>query len=351
MKLDYEAGILFDSIMAINFHFNHEKWKEMFTKENYENSSLYLEFYDRIKDKLDFIPDHFSPFFYFDKDRTSAATSFFVNEFDRDDKTLKDLLQAIRCDDIFKKSIFKYIFKEKVNLDNKKIIHNKIKGLDISGKYKFDLLYDIVNYGIVKRELISVLIKVHAIILSLHEKYRPYIEGNFESIHKNDIIDLHAKLWKCDIDEIENATVGYSLINKYIISFKKFDNMQFLLGISHLETFMRATTGITASHKNFILACSNDTKYEIIEILMNYEDLSVRQISEKIFESHYTVNKYINELHHESIIEISRQEGGKIYYSINKEYFSVLTRKYSNFIDELRSGRNKKVNSERKEGQ
>ena len=335
MKLDYETGKIYDTVMAANYCFNYETYIEYFNKKNFNNPEKKFEYFDEIKDKLDFIPKDIYPILYFDGEKAAPISSFFLYKVNKENLDLEGFIDIINDDNIFKKYLFDYIFDIDFELAGINLIHERISNMDVSIEYKFELLKLIQNYDNVKDILIRTLQRIYPLVSKLHDKHIVTINSVFNTAEKEDMKNRYANHWNIDKNRIKNSLVGYSLINKYLIFYTSKFNTQIVLGINNIENLLRKVDESQVSHIKFLNTLSNETKIEIIEKLYEYRELTKADLGSMLYVSNSTIGRYVDDLFGKSLIMMSRHESVKIYFSINKDYFKLIKPVLNNFIDKL----------------
>ena len=344
MTLDYEFGKIYDVIMAVNFHFNYEYFKEIYEKEGSADPEKYFKYYDEIKENLDFISDQLFPLFYHNFGKISPVSKYFLYKTNKETINFDRFLDIIEDDNIFKKFLFNYIFEAEIDLNNTDCIYEKISQISANGDYKFDLLNLIHNYNNIKNDLILTLKKIYPLVSELHERNTALINSVFNTTNKDETKDKYVKYWNIDKKRINNFFVGYSLINTQITYYDpRFDMTQILFGIDHLEEITSSINKKDISYRKFVNACSNDIKFEILEALHENGEMTKAQLSDLLDVSSSSISRYVDELFSNSMLIISKHESVKIFFSVNKEYFKEIGKSYNNFIYKLSIGKRPQI--------
>ena len=336
MRLDYEIGKIFDTMFAVQLYFNYDIAEKMLIKENYKNPESYFNYFDEIKGKLKPVSEVLYPIFYFTDEKMSPIISFYLNEFDKEDKSLNDLINIINDDSVFKEYIFKYIFNLKSVLSNKCEIYESINKMNVTDKHKLQIYYMTSNYALVKKELIKTLKEIYNLVAKLHDSYQPQINTGYRILSKEELVEIHAKLLDCEVRQLKRSVSGFSLLNKYFIDFHRgFETIQLMFGVNYMEPFLRSMTYKTVSYESFFRSFSNPIKLDVIKALYKHGELTAIELTGLVQGSYSNVIRYIRELSDQSIIVVSRHQAVKIYYSINKEYFVMIRKIVDNFMEQM----------------
>ncbi len=327
--LNTEVGKIYDSIYFCIEYFNKSEIEKP-VQSIYFNTKFMFDCYDEIHLQIRSLPPILEPFFYYRDQIPTVVSCFFTKNIDFHTTTFNDFIITIQNNvhELYQETI-QSIFRPLEKVDSQIFLPsvapaayvNAINQLDLPLEYKLQISLLLGNFNFGVSQLIDTLKFVFRCVDSLHRKYSGKLSQEYANILNNNKVGLYHQFAKFD-ESVKVETVSISLLNQYIIYYKKQGNQaSFLVGLNHSDSLSENLTDEQTSAENFLITCGNETRIAIIRSLTQNCELTTSQISKMMGCPVTTLIKHIEVLHSNNVIHISRRSGLQIFYKLNHSYF------------------------------
>lgn len=329
MNFSPEMGKIYDTIFFLIEYYNKDFIEQSF-KGKFSDVSMMEAYFQEVKAKVEMAPVYLAPFFYSTSDHPSIMSNMFIKYFCEIDGELHNLLEIIRNERETLRTDVLSLF-----IDDNDAYNELIQSLSISADQvaflfgRFDQVID---------EMCDSLETVYQAVDNLHAVHRDNIEATFKQNSADTNKLLLNEYMKLSQDEIENATITYSLLNQYlafVFSARVNGPVTLLLGIKYDEKAVIDFDSSLTSADHFLTVCSGELRVKMLHALIDHEELTASQMAKLIGCPPTTLIRPISILQENKIIYISRKSGLQIFYRLNIPLFRKIHRSFNTMLEKI----------------
>jgi DNA-binding HxlR family transcriptional regulator len=304
------------------------------------------EYYEKFQESKYYVqpPDSLYPFFYYDG-KSPCLISCYIDkcyDFFSDDPIAELKKQLLKP--YFKRYAFNYYLghlESDIKIDSllKNDTEETAKAIAALSEHKENLRHFVaffIKYDMLINELIEYLERLYQGMLLFHKKNIMLLDkavkgfyGCFDKVRKlfniTERIDLNKQLF------------SLCFVHRYAFTYQKSKESNrhiFIIGIDVDDYFENAGAYKHISALTFGNAIGTKLKFDIIEELRK-GDKTISQLSKKLFVSRTTIDRFMQSLRTEMVVNITRKKGAEIYYALSPEYFSSAKSVIDKYIDDL----------------
>lgn len=324
--MDYfkEPGYIYDLLTIFKYHFSREAYIKVLS----ENEKMKLdEIYMQTISKNN-ISDDLLPFFY-PKNKIGLcfiSVYFCSNLYQYKEIDTRSFIKSCLQDKSIIEKLLDYYIDDGDEYDYKNIsIHELSRIIDkpnLPDKVKFRLLSFLTNPN-------YYLQKLAAELTEKQEYIENYYKENSENIllfdKKVNLKESISKLQEYSgIDLINNDSLNYSvtlLQREFLYDCQHESNNLLLIGIDTIEYIENhPKENVKFNLNNLGRIISDEIRTNILEILHDKGEISTGEFSRLLNMKMTSIFYHLNMMYSEDLLSI-RNEGRKVYYKINKDYF------------------------------
>lgn len=353
LKMFHEVpGVIYDVIYYNIVYFNKERIYERLKPYSEKDSEIFEYYYKFRKRNYSITPpDDFYPFFYVSQQEQSFITEYFRKNFKLDTGSYDSFFSILKNKSFMKRQLIFHFFEhlqDQINLDQLvkgqtdqvalAMIHLRNHGTKMRSFIRVFL-----DFNTLVDELIAYLNKLTQQVILFHDKYKSIYDATISNFCKKEVFNKYIKM--IGMESAKSSEVVYSvcLFHPYIVlsQFCGDKISGILLGCSY-SVFSRCLSGYLGNqgvpthvnYRSIAYILSNKTLEDIV-IALNVEDLTITQLSVKLYISRSTVDRMIGFLYDELAIISSRKTGTERYYRVNPNFFIAGKESISCRIDTL----------------
>lgn len=327
MNFSPEMGKIYDTMFFFIEYYNKDFIEKNF-KGKFSDISTMEAYFQEVKDKVEIAPVYLAPFFYLTSYHPSILSNLFIKHFSEINGELTNLLEIIRNEREVLHTDVLSLF-----LDNNNTCNELIQSLSISADQiaflfgRFDQVID---------EMCNFLETVYQAVDNLHTSHKNNIEAVFEQNSADTNKLLLNEYMELSQDDINNATVTYSILNQYLLFGATCNgSVTLLLGTKYDEKAAIEFDNSLSSADNFLTVCSGELRVKMLHALIDHKELTATQMAKLIDCPPTTLIRPISILQDNKIIYISRRSGLQIFYRLNIPLFKKIYRSLSAMFEKI----------------
>ena len=361
MKFNPNSGKIYDSIFFFYEYYNEDIIKRDFYNK-YDDHEFMMSCYSQIKENIT-PPEFLHPLFYCDKSSSTIISEFFAEEIDFSTDTIDSFCdKLLRSVDILYQRTLDRIFSD-YQKDKAKAIYpsvapagylEAINNLKMDAEFKLQVSLLIGNFSYAISAFTGLLKNTYSYVDLLHRKYQQEIDeefGQIQSESNRKLYKLYEEEFQYGTEQYEDATVGISLLNQFVILIagKEKEPINLLFGLKHEMSLDSARTFRTLTLTQFLVACGNEFRLKILYAISEAGEMTLSQLSKVLNTAPTTLLRHIEVLLDVRIIYIHRREGLQIFYKVNSQAFFYMTPHIENFMKTMSNIIEEKKENERKQ--
>ena len=348
MRINYEAGLVYDAIMYAVNHFNKEKVFKAHKPYIKNEDDIFANFYE-FQRRLGFEPsDDLFFFFYFNAPRPNVTIKYLDHCFPDQNYNFQTALDEVKNTEKFKKYTYRYLFEPyKDEVEIEAVLKGDAAQIMLLGallaKEHPDYAKQVYKLFYGFDDLVGALVNYFELMLDQLKQYNEKkgktiyqkIVKNFLSSSRVEGIRKYHDIKKSL--NLEKQTYAISFFRSFIVRTPiNVDNKIIIIGDKNGDII-----GVYPSHKNITQKFASslfttDIIYDIIRALINKGEKSVLQLSFIIKYEKTYIAKYIKKLEDNSVVYVSRKRGNEFYYKVNYDFLReaqiVLNNEFGSFF-------------------
>lgn len=349
MKYCPEIGKISDTLFYCLEYFNGDVVKDTIIPR-YTDASFMIDCYQEISENVRTLPTILSPFFYCQAQTPAAISTFFIEQVDFEHDTIDSFIKKITSkSDILYSKILATVFPNDQTSDTRSIVpliapESYIEALNDSiyshdFKLQVALLFGHFSYAI--SVLTEQLRCVYTHIDALHKKNTDKLDIVVNQIQSDKNAKLYDQLLDFDVTE---CCFSVSLLNQYTTQtfMSHGNNIGLLLGFNHEDDLHLQYDEKNIDLRQLLIAVGNDTRYSILQILMENKELTASSIAKMLNLPPTTALRHVELLYDNNVLYISRRSGLQIFYRIN---YDILTSAIKLLSNKLGGRTNERTNN------
>jgi ArsR family transcriptional regulator len=325
-----EPCFVYDLIYAICLSINKDSIFSELKRQKLANEED-LSFYDSLISQCGKLPEDIIPFFYIEKNGPCFLTLFYLlNKTDFERYSIQTLLSELKDLELLKNNLSEFYFgsKNRYNDDYMSLIEKA----DLSLNLKYRITRVFANLSNSSRLVISIVEKVIPIINEIYMGFDNIIKDKIMMLSENDRIEKLYKFNEINKNYNTNLFISISIINRFGCLAIFHDNDFFLLGddfINKIDTLFE-NNNIEINMPALGKILSEPIRLKILSLLKEYHEIYTGELCEILDMSLTAVFYHVNMMLLEKMLK-TRNEGRKVFYSINNDYFDALSKEFLKF--------------------
>ncbi|MBQ8393888.1 MAG: winged helix-turn-helix transcriptional regulator [Clostridia bacterium] len=327
IKIEKSYGVLYDINLIFILRFN----KKFFFKEfiNPAKADEDTELYNKLYEEYSNISPLLLPFFYI-KDKNnrclfSNLRSECINDTDaKKDNVFEVLYSKLTDTEGMKSRVLNHYFPDAVCNEKDGTFIELADGLIKNSNFDDSLKTALYSFFINSKSIITLFInEIKAVQTSISEKW----EGNKDELLSFvDRLDFNTLANMCNIDiSAENITVSPCLLakNSCITASLGDDGYVFIIGLNYADFIEDDLSYVKL--EEFGNAVSEKNRIAILNVILENEEVTIKDIEQRLKLTGTNSYYHLSLMLKANMIK-ARNVGKTVYYSINKMYFSALSR-------------------------
>ncbi len=339
MNYKSDIGKIYDTIFFFLEYFNKTEVEDKYIKL-YDDTDFMVECYREVADMMNDVPAILQPFFYMRDGVRSPITSFFATQIDIRNDNFESFIAKIKANpNVLLEFVWNRIF-EKTTTESDGTASNYADilpkmYLPIEFKFNISLLLGNFEYGM--SVLTENLCNAYICVEKLHKRYEAELQCKYRQIKSPENTKaLHDEL-EYELDDYETTTISICLLHQYVVLYKycASHDSYFMFGFKYEESMDERSDEIDKNLSQFFIGCGNELRLKIIDILIERDEVTTAQLSEIMGCSNTTITRHISVLYDNRIVNVSKRQGMKIYYKLNKKFIKVMQEKINKMFERL----------------
>lgn len=336
MNINYikEPGFIYDLLTMIILVLNKDSYIAELKRRNHCKDEDLL-FYENIINQCDKISEDILPFFYIEKNSPCfMSTYYFMFKKNMISHTVNDLLNELSDTELLKNNLTEYYFgaANKNNSNYFELIEDT--NLNYNLKYRLTRVFSDIPRS--SKMVIDYIKKMIPVLDNIYTGFDEIIKEKVNMLNNEKIINSVFSLLKTDTSNIrENMNISISIINRYIGFISVWnDILLLLLGdgfIDNIDLDKEEDNNINIDLYSFGKIISDPTRFKIYELLKENKEIYTSEICERLNMTITSVSYHLNMMVLEKLLK-SRNEGRKVFYSINNDYLLSLSNMVLSYI-------------------
>lgn len=327
-----EPGFVYDLITMIVIVLNNAEFKR---KNLYKEEDFM--FFENIINQCSKISDDILPFFYIEKNNSSFMSTYCLmsknNISSLKNYTINNLISEISDTEQLKNSLSEYYFGS-VNKNNNNY-YDLIENTNYNHNIKYRLTRIFSDIPKASKMLIDYINKLVPVLENIYSGFDDIINERINKISDEKRIKAVLEAQKFNNSINDDIYFSICIISRYATYCMKIGNeILLILGEESINN-IDEKKDIEENNYNidifsFGKAISDQTRFKILELLKGNKEIYTSEICELLNISLTTVSYHLNMMLQEKLLK-TRNEGRKVFYSINQDYLSVLGNKIINY--------------------
>lgn len=348
MKFNSEMGKIYDSIFFFYDYYSDSKTLKECTHD-YGDTEFMAHCLNQIRNDIK-PPEILRPLFKTVRIQINPITTFFSNHFNfvKDDFESFVIKLSNNTDKIFQ-MIIDNIFEGYQKMNSVKISPSEnpeeylqaLQNLNADADFKLQLSLFISNFDYAMSVFIDLFKRVYHYVSALHDKYQREITAEYERVQNDDIAKLYENFIEADIFSAPVTEITICILNQYIVYTSKpdLDSLCLMIGVRSTQIIEDEKKFSSISINNFLIACGNETRFNALQSIADYGELTLSQLAKLQNVSPATMLRHIEVLLGYHLIQVSRRDGLQIFYKINAQMFRSIKPDLDIFIQTMESSK------------
>ncbi|MCI8553660.1 MAG: winged helix-turn-helix transcriptional regulator [Clostridiales bacterium] len=347
MEYDERMGIAYDTIFYGILCFNFERIKESFQRSSAVLHEDFRHFY-QLKATLPEPPPELYPFFYCDTLHPSFLAKQFYEDFYFGQEEFTSFWERflLKSPQQLAQLVFEYYYNEyQTETDCCKdgnvtqTIYQAFQ-LNLDHELTLQLIYLLLNPDTVVHALTTFLTASYHAVCELFRKETRVIQGILKIFTNNHFLDhLNVLPNGQYIKNSKKDRLSISFLNFLIVLQKGTEETghKFLLGRC-CHTYCNSESNYYKISPQVLCEAVGNPVNSFVLQLLNEQELTVTQLSDKLIMARQTVNRHVLWLLDLMLIKIAKVTNTQIYYRINRDFFTVAKEILSRYFTAFETG-------------
>lgn len=324
-----EPGFIYDIIHLLCMALNKENFISELKRRkiNYEEDIAFLE---NVLNQCGKIPDDILPYFYIEKNSPCFFSTFYIiNKKSLDKLKIDDLIIALSDKETLKNNINEFYFGASNRFNDDYI--DLIEKADMNQNLKYRLTRLFANISRSSDLVIEVINRLIPILEEIYSGFDGIIKDRLELLNDKNRLKKLYSFYKQEKNKKLTTVISICIISRYMY-FAFFDEIEFfLLGedfidkIDTQEENKKIDVDIMALGK----IISDPTRLKMLDLLKEKDEIYTGEMCDILNMTLTAVFYHLNMMLAEKLLK-SRNEGRKVFYSINNEYLDTVSSMFLN---------------------
>ena len=333
--LNVELGVLWDSLYLGSMYYRQDREMEYYEERSWPTDEL-LRDIEKLKNKIGPLPPFFRTLFFRRDEWTGTLLFNIIEDQGKPAASMEEALSRLDSRDRFFACAAEYFFPKGTGATEPGLNGGEpaawYRAMDraegLPEFVKTDMAYICGNFESFQKDLQFYLMRIYRAVKAEHLSRREEFEHVAEAYRKKENIERLNRFFKSSLtgeEEFENG-IGVILMNPYMTCFWGAGNTapeeasMVICGARFEEAALGSSyRGSDNEFFNFVVACGSENKMRIVYALLETEEMTATQLSQKLSVSTPMAGRYLQDLLDAGIICMSRREGKKVFYSLNRE--------------------------------
>ena len=345
MKYNEHIGQVYDVIYYGVIYFNKPSVIKKFTERKHNLDGAF-SFFEEVKNSCKPLPQCLYPFFYYDSVTPSVLSEYMREHINFHKHKMQDYLNIIQNKTKLKKYVFDHLFGNLSDNDRNKLlekdsatVYSVFDNQQWENTMKDQTTLLVYNFSYAADTLYEYLKEIYKHINYLHTKYSDIINQLIEETTKKEMLILFEKSYS--LNEIAANKQFFSLCFMHQFIYwnenSKYKEFIFIFGIKYKESLYNNCNNNPISAEKILHLLGDPIRFNIINLLKKNKFLTQSDISRLANISSSTAFSVTNFLWDEAVIKKNHQDGRKIYFKLNNDFFIMAEDIISNFFKYMKS--------------
>ncbi|MDF2686143.1 MAG: ziaR [Clostridia bacterium] len=329
VKYIKEPGFVYDLITMISLSLNKETALSELKKKK-DNNNEDISFFENIINQCGKPPEDILPFFYTDKNSLNFISTYYVIKNNNISKlNINNLILELSDKELLKNNLNEFYFGtlNKYNDDYIELIDKS--NLNLILKYRLTRVFANINRA--SEMVIAEIIRLIPILEDIYNGFKDIIYDKLNMLSDTKTLEkiyLFNNLIKNNNSE---TIISICIISRYTC-FTFFNETEFfILGDDFIDSIDKQTVDKRIDVDIMALGkiISDPTRLKMLELLKEKKEIYTSEMCDILEMTLTAVFYHLNIMLTEKLLK-TRNEGRKVFYSINNNYFDVVSKMFLN---------------------
>jgi ArsR family transcriptional regulator len=330
VKYIKEPGFIYDLIYMICISLNKDNFYAELKRKKMNNEDD-ISFYENIINQCGKISEDILPLFYLDKDNPCfILTYYFLNKKDLENFNMDVLISELSDSELFVQNLTEFYFGTVNRYNNDFIDLIDKSNISLNLKYRLTRIY--IDIPRISKMIIDVLKQSKPVLESIYNGFNNIVKDKINLFSDEKIIKSLYTLEKLDMNTNSKIDFSICIISRYVCITVLDEIDYFILGDDYIDNIeiIKEDRSVKIDLLALGKIISDPTRLKMFELLKERKEIYTGEMCDILDMTLTAVFYHLNMMLTEKMLK-TRNEGRKVFYSINNEYFDALRERLLDF--------------------